>query len=185
MGKPHPWQAIGARVGLRPAGWHAFNIARIEAGSPLYYIDFGPDSLPAETGVLEDRVSFKKGCYLGQEVVARMHSRGHSKQVLVGVDFDTVPDPTTGFPLQPLGGTPVHLATPVTGKDEPVGMVTSSTLSPMNGSRPVALVQLKQAHIAPGTALVVPTIAPSGDFRLPGRVRETLHCFCRNESPKA
>ncbi|QYU66872.1 hypothetical protein J4558_18175 [Leptolyngbya sp. 15MV] len=63
-----------AHFRLRPAGWHAYNIARIEAGTPLYNIDFGPDSLPHETGdhVLHDRVSFTKGCYLGQEIVARM-----------------------------------------------------------------------------------------------------------------
>ena len=180
----HPLQNLGSKVRLRPAGWHAFNIARIEAGSPLYYIDFGPDSLPAETGVLNDRVSFTKGCYLGQEVVARMHSRGHSKQVLVGVDFDTMMDPTTGFPLQPLGGTQIHAAEPATGKDEPIGMVTSSALSPMNGSRPVALVQVKQAYAAAGTALVAPTMAPSGDFRLPGKVRDTLWCFCRSTMKK-
>jgi folate-binding protein YgfZ len=180
----HPWQILGSKVRLRPAGWHAFNIARIEAGSPLYYIDFGPDSLPAETGVLNDRVSFKKGCYLGQEVVARMHSRGHSKQVLVGVDFDTIMDPSSGFPLQPLGGTSIHAAEPATNKDEPIGMVTSSALSPMNGSRPVALVQVKQAYAAAGTALVAPTMAPSGDFRLPGKVRDTLWCFCRNAMKK-
>lgn len=183
--KSHPWQTLGAKVRLRPAGWHAFNIARIEAGSPLYYIDFGPDSLPAETGVLEDRVSFKKGCYLGQEVVARMHSRGHSKQVLVGVDFDTVMDPTTGFPMQPLGGTHLHAAQPAPGKDEPIGMITSSALSPMNGSRPVALAQVKQAHAAAGTTLIAPTMAPSGDFRLPGKVRDTLWCFCRSAMKKA
>ncbi len=180
----HAWQILGSKVRLRPAGWHAFNIARIEAGSPLYYIDFGPDSLPAETGVLNDRVSFKKGCYLGQEVVARMHSRGHSKQVLVGVDFDTIMDPSSGFPLQPLGGTSIHAAEPATNKDEPIGMVTSSALSPMNGSRPVALVQVKQAYAAAGTALVAPTMAPSGDFRLPGKVRDTLWCFCRNAMKK-
>src|SRR5678815_1620503 len=74
-----------SRYRLRPAGWHAFNIARIEAGRPLYNIDFGPDSLPHETGVLSDRVNFKKGCYLGQEIVARMESRGHSKRTLVGI----------------------------------------------------------------------------------------------------
>src|SRR5439155_2357027 len=70
---------LGAQVRLRPAGWHAFNIARIEAGTPLYNIDFGPESLPAESGVLLGRVSFTKGRYFGQEVVARMQSRGHSK----------------------------------------------------------------------------------------------------------
>ncbi|CAN5682259.1 hypothetical protein BH11PLA1_BH11PLA1_20580 [soil metagenome] len=70
---------------LRPIGFAAYNIARIEAGVPMYLLDFGPDSLPGETGVLADRVSFKKGCYLGQEIVARMNALGHPKQRVVGV----------------------------------------------------------------------------------------------------
>src|SRR6185436_21150893 len=94
-------RSMDARTGLaRRIGWHAYNIARLEAGWPIFNIDFGPDSLPHETGVLNDRVSFKKGCYLGQEVVARMQSLGHPKQRLVGLkaveetgaDEDRVPE---------------------------------------------------------------------------------------------
>ena len=67
-------------------GWGgAFNIARIEAGTPLFHVDYGPDNLPHETGVIATRTSFRKGCYLGQEVVARMESLGKPKQRLVGV----------------------------------------------------------------------------------------------------
>ncbi len=61
---------------VRPAGWAVFNTARIEAGRPLFGIDFDDTVLPAETGQLERAVSFTKGCYLGQEIVARMHARG-------------------------------------------------------------------------------------------------------------
>ncbi len=140
------------QVRLRPAGWHAYNIARIEAGTPLYNIDFGPNSLPAETGVLDDRVSFKKGCYLGQEVVARMHSRGHSKQVLVGIKFDVVKSPDD-FALQP--GEGAELFPLVDGKPgpEPVGAITSSTISPMLGSAAIAFAQVKQSQQAAGTVL--------------------------------
>ncbi|MFG0260551.1 MAG: YgfZ/GcvT domain-containing protein, partial [Phycisphaerales bacterium JB041] len=67
---------LAERARLRPAGWHACNIARIESGTPLYFLDFDEQTLPHETGVLRDRVSFTKGCYLGQEVVARMEARG-------------------------------------------------------------------------------------------------------------
>jgi tRNA-modifying protein YgfZ len=88
-------------INLRPAGWHAFNIGRIEAGTPLYNIDFGPESLPHETGVLRDRVNFKKGCYLGQEIVARMDSRGHSKKTLVAFSCD-VADPDAPADQRPL-----------------------------------------------------------------------------------
>lgn len=138
---------------LRPAGWLAFNTARIEAGTPLYQIDFGPDSLPHESGVLHDRVSFKKGCYLGQEVVARMESRGHSKRTLAGLRcFDPAG-----------GGDGFERAMPVTGggvfadpeATEPVGVVTSATLSPMLGAESICFAALKPGHAAPGTTLAV------------------------------
>lgn len=136
-------------IGLRPAGWHAWNIARIEAGTPVYNIDFGPGSLPAETGVLDDRVSFTKGCFLGQEVVARMHSRGHSKQALVGVRFGSITDESTGLARLPEAGGTVTLAS-----GEAVGAITSSTLAPMLGSAPIAFAAVKVAHAAAGTHVV-------------------------------
>src|SRR5439155_17574914 len=124
----------GARTGrARRIGWHAYNIARIEAGWPIFNIDFGPDSLPHETGVLEDRVSFKKGCYLGQEVVARMQSLGHPKQRLVGLKAKewTTSGGEEGVPEE---GTRVYAqARGQEGGQPPevVGAVTSSAASPM------------------------------------------------------
>ncbi len=67
-------QGIGKRA-VRPAGWAVFNATRIEAGRAMFGIDFNDSVLPAETGQLERAVSFTKGCYLGQEIVARMHAR--------------------------------------------------------------------------------------------------------------
>lgn len=143
---------LAERVRLRPAGWHAFNIARIEAGTALYNIDFGSESLPAETGVLEDRVSFKKGCYLGQEIVARMHARGHPKQKLVAIKFESIRDESQPLPALPVAGSPI--ATSPAG--EAIGAVTSSALSPMLGASPVAFAQVRFAHTQPGTVLYVP-----------------------------
>ena len=134
---------------IRAAGCHAFNIARIEAGRPLYNLDFGSTSLPAETGVLLDRVSFTKGCYLGQEIVARMHARGNPKQCLVPIKFESQIEQESGMPRQPVTGSPLSLA----GGADVIGQVTSSTLAPMVGSSPVALAQVRFAHIAPGTVL--------------------------------
>jgi folate-binding protein YgfZ len=148
-----------ARYRLRPAGWHAFNIARIENGWPLYNIDFGTESLPAETGVLEDRVSFRKGCYLGQEIVARMHSRGHPKQKLVAIKFESVRPEGETLPLLPVTGAILTSAP----QGEAVGAVTSSTLSPMLGASPVAFAQVRWAHTTPGTVIY----APTGDARMP------------------
>jgi tRNA-modifying protein YgfZ len=137
-------QAKGAP---RPAGWHAFNIARIEAGTPLYNIDFGPASLPHETGVIRSRVSFTKGCYLGQEVVARMESRGHSKGRIVGLRF------AADEPRLPVAG--AHIWSAAAPEGDPVGTITSSTPSPMLGAQPIAFAMLKHEFVAAGTAVMV------------------------------
>lgn len=155
-----PWSArprggvTPASAGARRIGWHAVNIARIEAGTALYYTDFGPDSLPHECGeeTLKDRVSFTKGCYLGQEVVARMQSLGHPKQRLVGLRIDP-PSPSIRGPLgeapQAVTGTPVLAADSADALA--VGAVTSSCTSPMLGDAPIALAMVKWAHAQEGT----------------------------------
>lgn len=65
-------KAEGAPV---PVGSAAYDRLRIEAGRPLCGVDYGSDNFPQETG-LDDAVDYTKGCYLGQEVVARIHYRG-------------------------------------------------------------------------------------------------------------
>ncbi len=153
---------------VRPAGWHAFNVARIEAGTPLYNIDFGPDSLPAESGVFEDRVSLTKGCYLGQEIVARMHARGHPKQRLVAIKLGRdFPLPAPGeqhlaSPRQPETGSPVYPAAgaaPQPGAPgsapEPIGAVTSSAISPMLGQTPVCFAMVRYSDAQAGREVLV------------------------------
>jgi folate-binding protein YgfZ len=158
--------ATPASIRLRPCGWFAYNIARIEAGTPLFKIDFGPDNLPAETGVIDDRVNFKKGCYLGQEIVARMHARGHPKQRLVALRFDDdLPPGPDGLPPLPVQGdrilAPATSDTGATigaqGEARPIGSITSSTFSPMLGRVPIAFAMVAWAHVAPGTRVLVET----------------------------
>jgi folate-binding protein YgfZ len=163
------------------AGWHAFNIARVEAGTPLYYLDFGPDSLPHETGeeTLHDRVSFRKGCYLGQEIVARMQSLGHPKQRLVALDFPdiTANGPETEAP-QPVTGSRITLAAdPVA---DAIGVVTSSVISPMLGGRPVCFAMVKHKHAAPGTTVHV--MLETGEH-VPAVVRPSLVYWSRPREP--
>ena len=143
----HDAHDIGRRR-ARPAGWHAYNIARIEAGTPLHHVDFGPDNLPHETGILNARTSFKKGCYPGQEVVARMESLGKPKQRLVALRMTEDALPTSGSPVFERGadGEPGN----------PVGAITSSTLAPMLGAASVAFAMVRTAHSEPGTVLLVP-----------------------------
>jgi folate-binding protein YgfZ len=148
--RPQPGAVAPSTDLARRIGWHALNIARIEAGTPMYMLDFGPDSLPHECGdeVLNDRVSFKKGCYLGQEIVARMQSLGHPKQKLVAIRMEAdaaagganqEPQAVTGTPL-------VEADAPGAGV---VGAVTSSCLSPMLSQAPIAIAMVKYTHSKP------------------------------------
>lgn len=157
------YEALATREGTRRIGWHAINIARIEAGTAQYYLDFGPDSLPHETGVLRDRVSFTKGCYLGQEVVARMESLGHPKQRLVALEIDA-----RGDSPQSETGTAVLASDSDDGAV--VGAVTSSCVSPMLGDRPIALAMMKWSHSMLGTKVWL-SVAGA---RIGAAVRENL-----------
>ena len=132
---------------VRPCGWMAYNIARIEAGWPLFQIDFDGRSLPAETGVLDDRVSFTKGCYLGQEVVARMHALGKPKQILVALRLAEGQEPRL----------PEEKAEVFADEsaEKSIGTITSSTIAPMLSATPIALAQVRSAHTDPGTTLCV------------------------------
>jgi len=134
--------AVAARC--RTAGWLAFNMARVEARTPWWHIDFGTTSLPHETGLLADRVSFTKGCYPGQEVVARMENLGHPKQLL-----RVLPMPDERLPIA--GGQ--VFADEAGPAGNPIGSVTSSAPSPLRGSASTALAVLKWSHTPLGTVV--------------------------------
>ncbi|HEY7213124.1 MAG TPA: glycine cleavage T C-terminal barrel domain-containing protein [Thermoanaerobaculia bacterium] len=80
------------------AGFEALEILRTEAGIPRFGRDFGPENFPQETGA-EDAVSYTKGCYLGQEVVARIHYRGGVQKALQGLVFEPGSTARPGTPL--------------------------------------------------------------------------------------
>jgi folate-binding protein YgfZ len=75
------WREL-VRTGVRPIGAEADEIARVEAGIPRFGAEIDASVLPAETGLVEQTVSFTKGCYVGQEPVARLHYRGHPNRHL-------------------------------------------------------------------------------------------------------
>ena len=127
----------------RGIGWLAYNTARIEAGTPLFHVDFGPDSLPHETGVLREAVSFTKGCYLGQEIVARMENLGHPKKLLVGLKM--------ADERLPIAGTQIFEEDEATV----IGAVTSSTVSPMLGQKAIGFAMIKWGRHRPGTKVKV------------------------------
>ena len=79
-------------AGLHPVGEEAFDQLRIEEGMQALGHEMGDHTNPLEAG-LQYAVSFTKGCYVGQEVVARLHSRGKVKRQLVGLRFPLDADP--------------------------------------------------------------------------------------------
>jgi folate-binding protein YgfZ len=137
--------AVWTSLELRPVGWAAFNTARIEAGRPLMGIDFDDTILPAETGPAElaRAVSFTKGCYLGQEIVARMHARGQIAKQLVGIRME-------GDAL-PVAGSQIY-----DSAANPIGGVTSSTISPVLSNAAICLGYVKKTFIPAGTELTIP-----------------------------
>jgi folate-binding protein YgfZ len=138
----------GKRAG-RPAGWAVFNTTRIEAGRAMFGIDFDDSVLPAETGQLDRAVSFTKGCYLGQEIVARMHARGQVARQIVGIRMKDDALPIAGAAI-------------MDQQKNQVGGVTSSTISPVLSNTAICLGLVKSAVSAVGTEVLV---AAEGAFR--------------------
>jgi len=123
--------------GVQPVGAEALEIVRAEAGIPLYGRDFGPDNFPQETGA-EEAVSYTKGCYLGQEVVARIHYRGGVQKVLRGLAF--------------AGGAEAATGTPVLFEGREVGRATTVVPSIALGY-PIGLAILHRRAAEPGTVV--------------------------------
>ena len=112
----------------------AADIVRIESGRPRYGVDMTADNLPGELGLEERAVSFTKGCYVGQEPVARMHHRGHPNRHLRGLKLSR-PGPS-GEELERDG--------------KQVGAVTSTCVSPALG--PIALALVRR-EVEPGESV--------------------------------
>jgi aminomethyltransferase len=130
---------IGQQFGATWVGQEALEILRIEAGIPWYGIDFTEDNLLLETG-LEDHVSFTKGCYLGQEIIERVRSRGHVNRKLCGLLIESE--------------NPARRGDAIKAGEKQVGTITSSVYSP-SLSRPIALGYVHRDHWESGTRLVI------------------------------
>ncbi len=76
----------------------AVDVARVVAGMARFGTDFGPENLPQESGI-DGAVSFEKGCYLGQEVVARLHYRGQASRAVRSIRFESAEPLPTGSKL--------------------------------------------------------------------------------------
>ncbi len=114
----------------------AAEAARIAFGLPVMGVDIAEGDIPHETGLVDVAVDFTKGCYRGQELVERVHSRGAARRSLARLTSETALDP--GTPLVDAGG-------------REVGEVTSAALAPAGGGG-VALAQLRR-EVSDGTRL--------------------------------
>ncbi len=132
--------------------WHAL---RVESGWPLYGVDFDGSNLPQEVNRDAQAISFRKGCYLGQETIARIDALGHVNKRLATVQLGA--EAAAGDELFSASG-------------ESVGRITSASYSPhVNGW--LALAMIRRGHHEPGaqlvcvnqSAVVVPTPAASRD----------------------
>ena len=125
-------------AGAKHCGWPAWDIARVEAGWPEYGRDITLDNLPQEVGRDQLAISFTKGCYLGQETVARVDALGHVNRRLVGLQFFGEQIPAPGLEL--------------TAEQQAVGRVTSGVWSPHLG-RPLAWGYVRRPSQSAGTRL--------------------------------
>jgi aminomethyltransferase len=112
---------------------------RIEAGCPLTGIDIDERVLAPETGQQQRAISYRKGCYIGQEIVARIDSRGHTNRTLAGFAF-------------PSGAELPAPGTVVMDGERQIGRITSAALSPALGM-PIALGYIRREFAVPGTAV--------------------------------
>ena len=135
------WDALVA-AGARPAGFDALEVLRVEAGVPRYGVDASDANVVLEVVDEEEAVSYTKGCYAGQEIIARIHWRGHVAKRLAGLVFDRDAEP------------PADARIKSCAEDREVGHITSTVFSPRL-RRQVALGLVKYDHLAPGTEVKI------------------------------
>jgi folate-binding protein YgfZ len=132
----HDAEGVRAVLGVEPVSEQAAECLRVEGGRPRLGLDMDGDTIPQEAGLNDRAVSFTKGCYVGQETVARLHYRGKPNRHLRGLRLSS-PAST---------GEPVHVG------DRQVGTVGSTSMSPRLG--PIALAVLRR-EAAPGETVSV------------------------------
>ncbi|HMC64218.1 MAG TPA: aminomethyltransferase family protein [Gemmataceae bacterium] len=140
------WQLL-LSTGVQPAGLEAYHILRIEAGTPVYGIDFDENNLAPEVGRTKQAISYTKGCYLGQEPIVRIRDLGHVNRTLVGLRLSTNSHLPRGTKLFRDG--------------KEVGHVTSSVVSPRMGT--IGLAYVRRGNESVGTKLTFSTVETPAD----------------------
>jgi folate-binding protein YgfZ len=141
LGPPPAVAELRARIGLPEIGDAAAEILRIAAGRPRLGVDTNERSFPQEARLERRAVSFEKGCYIGQEIVARIQSRGGVNRLLVRLSADA--EVTPGDEISAGGRS--------------TGRVTSAALSPLTG--PIALGYVRPDDAVPGTPVRIGSTA--------------------------
>jgi tRNA-modifying protein YgfZ len=113
------------RHGARPIDPAAAEVARVESGRPRLHHEMDETVMPAEAGIVDRAVSFTKGCYVGQETVARLHWRGRPNRHLRGLELERV----------------VPVGTVLVRDGRELGRVTTCVDSPALGPIALALVR--------------------------------------------
>ena len=121
-----------------------YETLRIESGIPKYGVDMDETTIVPELG-LDGMISYNKGCYVGQEIIARIHFRGHVAKQLTGLLYNSSEQAET----RPVGSVPLELMS-IEGKN--AGRVTSVTFSPKLG-KTVALGFVRYDYLPDGTSL--------------------------------
>lgn len=134
-------------AGARPVGYEALETMRIEAGIGRYGQDMDETNVVSEAN-LDDAVSFSKGCYIGQEIIARIKYRGHVAKKLAGLLFEKTVAVEAGAAIKSMEGKSTD------GKE--IGRITSATSSPRLGVS-IALGYVRYEHLTPGTSVKVVT----------------------------
>lgn len=145
--------AAAKEVGGRACGWQALELVRIEAGIPRFGVDMDETNLAPEAGIEARAISYSKGCYIGQEVIARIRTYGQVAKALRGL---ILPDDLRDLPAR---GAKLFSG----GKE--VGVLTSAIASPAF-QRNIALGYVRREHHEPGAALHV----QQGDRLFPATV---------------
>ncbi|MDT5121685.1 MAG: hypothetical protein QOC96_1167 [Acidobacteriota bacterium] len=149
------WDAL-TESGARAVGFDALDILRIEAGVARYNVDMDETNVVLEA-VSDDAVSFTKGCYIGQEIIARIHWRGHVAKKLAGLVFDETGEAKRDDKIR-------------TPEGKEIGRLTSIAFSPRL-NRMIALGLVKYDYLAPETQVRV----VSNDAELAAHVTALPH----------
>lgn len=137
-------------AGAVEVGEMAEEVLRIEAGIPKYGVDMDERTIPLEANLEATHISYAKGCYVGQEIIARIHARGHTNRALTGLVLEGATGQCSHTPLLPYARTSLYPAEGETERE--IGWVTSAAFSPVL-NRAIALAYVRHEHRAPGARL--------------------------------